>query len=202
MTAHASLARTGMAWAEIAELSASTWATLVVNIDCLGGLHTHTHTHTRTRSWWGWRRRRWTLFKNSTQLKFCVACKANEQRFMQKEKKTEISKATAAAESAYEVRKSNNRNCWKQVATIGGPSSELWWLSINVHPSPISRIPHPYAISPQPSSQFQFQFQFWAKKAQAKAETEAEQRLQSMRAHNPATISLGYRCECRNKRKN
>lgn len=43
MTAHASLARTGMAWAEIAELSASTWATLVVNIDCLGGLHTHTH---------------------------------------------------------------------------------------------------------------------------------------------------------------
>lgn len=45
MTAHASLARTGMAWAEIAELSASTWATLVVNIDCLGGLHTHTHTH-------------------------------------------------------------------------------------------------------------------------------------------------------------
>lgn len=44
MTAHASLARTGMAWAEIAELSASTWATLVVNIDCLGGLHTHTHT--------------------------------------------------------------------------------------------------------------------------------------------------------------
>lgn len=31
---------------------------------------------------------------------------------MQKEKKTEISKATAAAaESAYEVRKSNNRNC-------------------------------------------------------------------------------------------
>lgn len=49
--------------------------------------HTHIHTCARTRSWWGWRRRRWTLFKNSTQLKFCVACKANEQRFMQKEKK-------------------------------------------------------------------------------------------------------------------
>lgn len=77
-----------------------------------------------------------------------------------KKKKKEISKATTtttttrATESAYEVRKSNNRNCWKQVATIGGPSSELWWLSINVHPSPISRIPHPYAISSQPSSSF------------------------------------------------
>lgn len=121
----------------------------------LSGWSPHTHTHTRGQEVdeagdAGAER----FLKTQLNSSFVWHVKQMSSVLCKKKKKTEISKATAAAESAYEVRKSNNRNCWKQVATIGGPSSELWWLSINVHPSPISRIPHSYAISPQPSSSF------------------------------------------------
>lgn len=109
MTAHASLARTGMAWAEIAELSASTWATLVVNIDCLGGLHTYTHTRGQEVDEAGDAGAERFL---KTQLNSSFVWHVKQMSsVLCKKKKTEISKATAAAESAYEVRKSNNRNC-------------------------------------------------------------------------------------------
>lgn len=75
----------------------------MVNIDCLGGLHTHTHTRGQEVDEAGDAGAERFL---KTQLNSSFVWHVKQMSsVLCKKKKTEISKATAAAESAYEVRK-------------------------------------------------------------------------------------------------